>query len=303
VARRDCNGTLHTSAPITVTTLSGPASRPAAPTGLAVTATTTSSVSLSWSPAAAAGSYAVYDGGARVATATGTAATITGLWRDTPHQFTVSALDAVGAESAQSAPAAVSTQPCDTVTPVPTALAVTPRSPSTVALSWISTVQNTGFVVYRSGVQVATVAGPSAVVTGLPSAATAQYSVAVQAVANGGGCGLSGPSAPVSATTPFGPAARHAAPTGLAVKSSAPSSGQTGTVTLAWSQPAGGDQVVGYRIYDGATILATTTTTGATLTLPAGPSHTVYAVSVDAAGNESALDGPVSFSVPFIPFP
>ncbi|HEU5333609.1 MAG TPA: fibronectin type III domain-containing protein [Actinocrinis sp.] len=303
VARRDCNGTLHTSAPISVTTLSGSATRPPAPTAPTVTGTTNGSVSLSWSASATAAGYALYDGGTRVATTSGTAATVTGLWRDTAHQFTVSALDAAGGESAQSGPASVSTQPCDTVTPVPGALAVTPRSPSTVALSWVSTVQSTGFVVYRSGVQVATVAGPSAVVTGLPSASAAQYSVAVQAVANGGACGTSAPSAPVTATTPPGPAARPAAPTGLAVKSSAPGGGQSGTVTLAWSQPAGADQVAGYRIYDGATVLATATTTGAALTLPAGPSHTVYVVSVDAAGNESALDGPVSFTVPFIPFP
>jgi len=303
VARRDCNGTLHTSPAMTVTTLSGSTARPTAPSGLAVTGTTNASVSLSWSPSATAAAYAVYDGGARVATTSGTSATVAGLWRDTPHQFTVSALDVAGGESAQSAPAAASTLPCDTVTPAPTALAVTPRSPSTVALSWLSTVQSTGFVVYRSGVQVATVAGPSAVVTGLPSASTAQYSVAVRAVANGGGCGTSAPSAAVAATTQSGPAARPAAPSGLAVKSSAPSGGQTGTVTLTWSQPAGADPVAGYRIYDGATVLATATTTGATLTLPAGPSHTVYVVAVDAAGNESTLDGPASFTVPFIPFP
>jgi chitodextrinase len=305
VARRDCNGTLHTSAPLTITTLSGPGSRPAAPTGLAVTGTTNASVGLSWSAAATAADYAVYDGGNLVAVATGTTATVTGLWRDTPHQFTVSALDAAGGESAQSAPAVASTQPCDTVTPAPTGLSATPRSPSTVALSWISTVQSTGFVVYRSGVQVATVAGPSAVVTGLPSADTAQYSVAVRAVANGGGCGISAPGAPVTATTPSGPAARPAAPTSLAVtrQSSNSTSPETGTVTLSWSQPASGDPVTGYRLYDGSAVLAATTTTGATLTLPAGPSHTVYVVALDAAGNESSLDGPVTFTVPFIPFP
>lgn len=38
-------------------------------------------------------------------------------------------------------------------------------------------------------------------------------------------------------------------------------------------------------------------------TLPAGPSHTVYVVAVDATGTESALDGPLTFTVPFIAFP
>jgi len=305
VARRDCNGTLHTSTPLTITTLSGPASRPAAPGGLTVTGTGNTSVSLSWSASASAAAYAVYDGGARVAVTTGTAATVAGLWRDTAQQFTVSALDAAGGESAQSGPAAVSTKPCDTVTPVPVALTATPRSPSTIALSWVSTVQSSGFVVYRSGVPVTTVDGPSAVVTGLPSASTASYSVAVQAVANGGACGTSAPSFPVTATTPSGPSARPTAPTMLAVtgETTRGTSPETGTVTLAWSQPAGGDPIAGYNLYEGSTLLASTTTPGVTLTLPSGPTHAVNVVSVDTAGNESALDGPVHFTVPFIPVP
>lgn len=305
VARKDCNGTLHTSSPLTITTLAGPSTRPAAPSGLTVTGTTNGSVSLSWAPSASAAGYAVYDGGTQVATATGTAATVTGLWRDTAHQFTVSALDASGGESAQSAPAATSTAPCDTVVPPPTGLTVTPRSASTVALSWSSTVQSSGFVVYQSGAQVATVGGTSAVITGLPSASTASYSVAVQEVSSAGACGTSAPSAAVTATTLSGASARPAAPTGLAVTSQVANSTspETGTVKLAWSQPSSADQVTGYRLYDGSSVLASTTTTGVTLTLPSGPSHVVYVVAVDAAGNESALDGPVHFNVPYLPFP
>jgi hypothetical protein len=252
-------------------------------------------------------SYAVYDGGAQVAVSYGNAVTttVTGLWRDTAHQFTVSALDAAGGESAQSGAAAASTAPCDTVVPPPTALTVTPRSASTVALSWSSVVQASGFVVYRSGTQVASVDGASAVVTGLPPASTGAYSVAVREAANGGACGTSAPSAEVTATTLPGAYARPAAPTSLAVTSQRPnySTYNTGTVTLAWSQPASADPVTGYRLYDGSSALASTTTTGVTLTLPSGPTHAVYVVSVDAAGNESVLDGPVHFTVPFLPLP
>ncbi len=305
VARRDCNGTLHAGAPLTVTTLAGPGSRPAAPSGLTVTGTTNGSVSLSWGASGSVAGYAVYDGGTQVAATYGTAATVTGLWRDTAHQFTVSALDAAGGESAQSNAAAVSTAPCDTVVPPPAGLTVTPRSASTVALSWTSIVQPVGFVVYRWGAPVATVDGNTAVVTGLPSASTASYTVAVQESATGGACGSSAPSAPVTATTLYGPSARPAAPTALTVTSRTPnySSPFTGTVTLAWSQPAGADPVAGYRLYEGSTVLASTTTTGASLTLPSGPTHVVYVVSLDAAGNESVLDGPVRFSVPYIPVP
>lgn len=305
VARRDCTGTMHTSTPLTITTSAGPSTRPTAPSGLAVTGTTNGSVSLAWAPSATAIEYAVYDGGTRVAVSNGSSATVSGLWRDTAHQFTVSALDAAGGESAQSAAAATSTAPCDTIVPPPTALTVTPRSASTVALAWSSLVQPSGFVVYRSGVQVATVDGTSAVVTGLPSASTASYSVAVREAANGGACGTSAPSAAVTATTLSGAYARPAAPASLTVTSQSAnfSNYNTGTVTLTWSQPASADPVTGYRLYDGSSVLATTTSTGATLTLPSGPTHAVYVVSVDAAGNESALDGPVRFTVPFLPPP
>lgn len=305
VARRDCTGSLHTSAPLTITTLAGPSTRPAAPGSLTVTGTTNGSVSLSWAPSATAVSYAVYDGGTQVAVAYGGGATVTGLWRDTAHQFTVSALDGAGGESAQSGAAPVSTAPCDTVVPAPTALTVTPRSASTVALSWSSTVQSSGFVVYRYGMQVAPVDGTSAVVTGLPSGDTAPYSVAVRETANGGACGTSAPSAPATATTLFGLWARPAAPTTLTATVQGPnySNYNTGTVTLAWKQPASADPVTGYRLYEGSSVLASTTATSVTLTLPSGPTHAVYVVSVDAAGNESALDGPVHFTVPFIPLP
>jgi chitodextrinase len=305
VSRRDCTGTMHTSTPLTITTPAGPNTRPAAPSGLTVTGTTNGSVSLAWAPSATAVSYAVYDGGAQVAATAGTGVTVTGLWRDTGHQFTVSALDAAGGESAQSGSVLVSTAPCDTVVPPPTALTVTPRSASTVALSWSSLVQSSGFVVYQYGAQVASVDGTSAVVTGLPSASTASYSVAVKEAANGGVCGTSAPSAAVSATTLPGAYARPTAPTSLTAKTQSPnySSYNTGIVTITWSQPPSADPVTGYRLYEGSSVLAATTSTSVTLTLPSGPTHAVYAVSVDAAGNESALDGPVHFTVPFMPLP
>ncbi len=306
VARRDCvSGGLHTSTPLTITTSAGPSTRPTPPSGLTVTGTTNGSVSLAWTPSAAAVGYAVYDGGTRMAFSSGNSVTVTGLWRDTAHQFTVSALDAAGGESAQSGAAAVSTAPCDTVVPPPTALTVTPRSASTVALSWSSFVQSSGYVVYRSGTQVASVDGTSAVVTGLPPASAGTYSVAVREAANGGACGTSAPSAGVTATTLPGAYARPVAPTSLTVTSQSPnySNYNTGTVALTWSQPASADPVVGYRLYDGSSVLASTTSTSVTLTLPSGPTHAVYVVSVDANGNESMLDGPVHFTVPFMPLP
>ncbi|MFJ6698315.1 chitinase [Streptomyces sp. NPDC091272] len=75
---------------------------PAAPTGLAVGARTSSSIALSWSGVSGATSYNVYRGGTKVQSATGTSATVTGLTADTAYDFQVSAVNPAG-ESAKSA--------------------------------------------------------------------------------------------------------------------------------------------------------------------------------------------------------
>lgn len=74
-----------------------------APTGLAVTGTTDTTASLSWSAVSGAASYAVYRGGARVGSPTGTSYTDSGLTAGTSYQYTVAAVDSSGAVGAQSA--------------------------------------------------------------------------------------------------------------------------------------------------------------------------------------------------------
>jgi chitinase len=75
---------------------------PAAPANLAVTGTTSSSVSLSWAaPAGTVTGYHVYSSGSNVATVAGTSTTITGLAASTAYTFTVTAYNSAG-ESPQS---------------------------------------------------------------------------------------------------------------------------------------------------------------------------------------------------------
>ncbi|MFC3575910.1 glycoside hydrolase family 18 protein [Streptomyces yaanensis] len=75
---------------------------PSAPTNLAVSSTTSSSVSLAWSAVSNATGYNVYQGGTKVAAVTGTSATVTGLSASTSYSFQVTATNAAG-ESAKSA--------------------------------------------------------------------------------------------------------------------------------------------------------------------------------------------------------
>ncbi|MEH0472572.1 glycoside hydrolase family 18 protein [Streptomyces sp. B21-097] len=76
---------------------------PGTPGGLAVSGTTSSSVSLSWNAVSGATGYSVYRGGTKAATVTGTSATVTGLTASTAYSFQVTAANAAG-ESAKSAP-------------------------------------------------------------------------------------------------------------------------------------------------------------------------------------------------------
>ncbi|KKD03905.1 chitinase [Streptomyces sp. WM6386] len=74
---------------------------PGAPGGLAVSGTSSSSVSLAWSGAWGATGYNVYRGGTKVTAVTGTSATVTGLAASTSYSFQVTATNSAG-ESAKS---------------------------------------------------------------------------------------------------------------------------------------------------------------------------------------------------------
>ncbi|BAC70969.1 chitinase [Streptomyces avermitilis] len=75
---------------------------PAAPAGLAVSSTTSSSVSLSWNSVSGATGYNVYRAGTKVQSVTGTSATVSSLAASTSYSFQVTATNAAG-ESAKSA--------------------------------------------------------------------------------------------------------------------------------------------------------------------------------------------------------
>ena len=81
----------------------GTTSAPSAPTNLAVTATTSSSVSLSWTaPSGTVTGYQVDENGSAAATVTGTSTTISGLAASTAYTFTVIAENSAGDSTASS---------------------------------------------------------------------------------------------------------------------------------------------------------------------------------------------------------
>ncbi|AXE88278.1 glycoside hydrolase family 18 protein [Streptomyces sp. Go-475] len=69
---------------------------PAAPSGLRVSGTTSSSVSLAWNTVSGATGYTVYRDGTKVTAVSGTSATVTGLAASTSYSFQVTATNAAG---------------------------------------------------------------------------------------------------------------------------------------------------------------------------------------------------------------
>jgi chitinase len=91
----------------------GDTTPPSAPTNLAVTGTTSSSVSLSWGASTdnvGVTGYDVFRGSTRVTTVTGTSFTDTGLSASTTYTYTVKARDAAGNVSAASNQVSATTQ-------------------------------------------------------------------------------------------------------------------------------------------------------------------------------------------------
>ncbi|MEY9858118.1 chitinase [Catenulispora sp. GAS73] len=169
---------------------------PPVPTGLAVSGTTSSSVSLSWSASSGATGYNVYRGGSKVASVSGTSYTDSGLSASTSYSYTVTATNSAG-ESAQSgAVTGTTTGGGPSVPPTPSGLSVSGTTSSSVSLSWSASSGATGYNVYRGGSKVGSVSGTSYTDSGLSPSTT--YSYAVSATNS---AGESAKSSAVSATT------------------------------------------------------------------------------------------------------
>ncbi|MBJ7471985.1 MAG: fibronectin type III domain-containing protein [Solirubrobacteraceae bacterium] len=164
----------------------------------------------------------------------------------------------------------------------PTNLAGVPSATS-VALSWAAATDPDGTVagynVYRDSARVATVFGTSYNVTGLSP--DTEYSFKVEAVDDDGATSAS---APVTVKTKLSDG-DSVAPTPPTVTAKRPT---TTTATLSWSGSTDDVGVVGYDVFLGDTLIATTTgLTKEIVGLSVGTEYLFKVVAKDAAGNRS----------------
>ncbi|RDD80605.1 chitinase [Dyella tabacisoli] len=180
---------------ITVST-SGDTTPPSVPQGLASTAQTSSSISLSWTAStdnpggSGVAGYDIYRGGNLVGSSTATSYTDSGLSSNTSYSYTVRARDVAGNASAQSTAITAKTSADTTPPSVPQGLVSTAQTSSTISLSWAASTDNAGgsgvagYDIYRGGSLVGSSTTTSYTDTGL--SANTSYSYTVRARDNAG---------------------------------------------------------------------------------------------------------------------
>ncbi|MBB5868127.1 chitodextrinase [Allocatelliglobosispora scoriae] len=180
---------------------------------------------------------------------------------------------------------------------VPSGLAVSGVTNTSVSLSWAAATDNvgvTGYQVWRDGVLTASPTGTSFTDTGRAPGQTYQYSVrAVDAAGN-----VSGPSATVPATT--------TGCSGDCTPPSTPTLSSTGrtdtTVTLSWTGSTDNVGVTGYEVFRGSTLVGSPTGTSFTDTGRSPSTAYTYTVKArDAAGNRSAASNTVTVTTDATP--
>ena len=302
---------------MTATTLAAPdTTPPSVPTNVATTVASSSQINLSWVAStdpvvtgqvtSGVAGYKVYKNGTQVATTTTTKYSATGLTASTSYSFTVSAYDAVGNSSGQSAPVTATTLASPDTTPpsVPANIAATVASSSQINLSWaastdpVVTGQVTsgvvGYKVYKNGTQVATTTATNYSSTGL-SASTA-YSFTVSAYDAAGNS--SAQSATVTATTPSAPdTTPPSVPSNLTATVASSSqinlSWAASTDTIVTGQATSG--VAGYKVYrNGIQVTTTTVASYSATSLSAATSYSFTVSAYDAASNSSAQSAAVT---------
>lgn len=213
----------------------------------------------------------------------------TGLTPETTYTYKVVAKDPVNNRSEASGTVQGTTTAADTTAPsVPTNLAVTEKSPTTITLNWDDSTDDTrvaGYYIYRDTVLIATRANSAFKDSGLtPSTA---YSYTVSAYDDAGN--ESAQSASAGDTTDAPDVVAPTTPTNLAI-----SAVSDDGFTITWTASTDNVGVAGYRIYVDSEVVGTDGGSPYVIDgLTPGTTYSIQISAYDLAGNESALSSAV----------
>jgi bacillolysin len=273
---------------VNITSSTGDTEAPTVPSNLTASNITTTTVDLSWNASTdnvGVTAYEVFQGSSSLGEVTGTTAQITGLTANTSYSFSVKAKDAAGNVSAASSAVNVTTlNDADTQAPtVPTNLAASNVTTTTVDLSWNASTDNVGvtaYEVFQGSSSLGEVTGTTAQVTGLT--ANTSYSFSVKAKDAAGNISAASSALNVTTLSDVDTEA-PTAPSNLASSNI----GQT-SFTLSWNASSDNVGVTGYDVYQGSTVITTTTSTSYNVSgLSPNTSYSYYVKAKDAAGNVS----------------
>ena len=289
----DAAGNRSTVSSLIVTTSAcADTSPPSAPTSLAESASTSSSITAGWTASSdnvGVTGYRVFVDGTQAGTTATTSYTVSGLSCGTSHQVVVDAYDAAGNRSPQvSATMATSSCPApppgDTQAPsTPTGLGVSSAGQTSLALAWSASSDNVGvagYGVYKNGTLAASPSTTGYTLTGLLCGTS--YTVSVDAYDAAGNR-----SAKATITTSTAACPDAQAPT---VPSGVTLATRTATsISISWTASTDNVGVAGYHLYLAGTAVGTATTMSYTFTgLTCNTNYTLAVDAYDAAGNKSA---------------
>jgi chitodextrinase len=263
---------------------------PSVPDNIQKTGSTVTSVSLSWDASTddvGVAGYHVYRDGNLVGSPGGTSFTDTGLTVSSSYTYTISAFDAAGNESAQSAPFSTSSSDDTTPPSTPTNVHTTTVLDGSISLAWTASTDDvgvTGYKIYRDGNLVGTSTTTSYTDNSLNPSTNYSYTIKAYDAANN----VSPASAVLNTQTAYD-TTPPSTPTNLV------DSGKTDTsITLGWDFSTDNIGVTGYDIFRDGTLITSTTGTGYTDSgLAVDTSYTYTVRAHDGSGNDSDQSSPL----------